>query len=62
MTEDEALEIGRQVVQSAKQEVGDDRSALLAVIEKRAESDPEVMEAFAVAGKAILESTQETKH
>jgi len=62
MTEDEALQIGRQAVESARQRVGDNRTALIAELENQTERDSRLMEAFAVAGHLILRSAQEVKH
>jgi hypothetical protein len=62
MTEDEALQIGRVAVESARQRVGDNRKALIAELQSQTERDPKLMEAFAVAGHLIVRAAQEVKH
>jgi hypothetical protein len=62
MTEDEALHIGRKAVEDAHKRVGDDKNALQKELEKMIETDPELAEAFALAGKLILRSEQDPKH
>ncbi|SEI41957.1 hypothetical protein [Paraburkholderia diazotrophica] len=63
MTHDEALRIGRQAVEEARQQVGGNcKDELLKGIEKQASEKPEVAEAFRVVGHLLLDSHQETKH
>ncbi len=62
MTDEDALRIGRKAVEDARRRVGDDRNALMEEIGRQIESDPERLEAFALAGHLILRSLQETRH
>jgi hypothetical protein len=62
MTEEKALQIGRQAVEDAQKRVGVDRNALLKELEKKMEGDSELMAAFALVGHLILTSMQEQKH
>jgi hypothetical protein len=62
MTEGEALQIGRKAVEDARKRVGDDKNALERELEKRIETDYELMVAFALAGHLILQSMQEPQH
>jgi hypothetical protein len=62
MTEGEALQIGRQAVEDARERVGDDKNAVERELQEKAGTDPELMTAFALAGHLILRSQQEQKH
>jgi hypothetical protein len=62
MTEGEALQIGCKAVEDARKRVGVDKNALQKELEKMMETDPELFEAFALAGELILRSEQEPKH
>lgn len=62
MTHDEALRIGRKAVDGARKRVGGNRRELIKELEKDAESDRRLAEAFLVVGHLLLESSQEVKH
>jgi len=62
MSHDEAFRIGRKAIQDARERVGGQKNELLKELEKQAEQDRKVAEAFKVAGILLLESHQETKH
>lgn len=62
MTEGEALRIGRQAIEDARKRVGDQQEALIKETENRIANDPQVEQAFRVAGHLILQSQQETRH
>lgn len=62
MTDDEALRIGREVVEAARERVGANKQALRKELEARIETDPKTMEAFAQAGRLLLTSKQEPQH
>lgn len=62
MTDDEALRIGREAVEAARDRVGCNKQELAKDLETRIEIDPETMEAFAHVGRLFLTSQQETQH
>lgn len=62
MTDDEALRIGREAVEAARERVGTNKQKLRKELEARIRTDPKTMEAFALAGQLLLTSKQETQH
>ncbi|KVF22916.1 hypothetical protein WJ06_10180 [Burkholderia cepacia] len=61
MNEDQALRIGRKAVEDARRRVGNDRNALLQELEKGTKKNTETMQAFAIAGRLLLQASQATK-
>ncbi|MFP3428767.1 hypothetical protein SB781_03355 [Paraburkholderia sp. SIMBA_061] len=66
MTDDAALQMGRQAIEDARKRVGDEREAVLKELLKRAQADPELAKAFEISGMATVialrESATSTKH
>jgi hypothetical protein len=62
MRETEANTAARQAVEDATQQVGVDRKTLQQELERRIEEDPELFEAFSLAGQAMLREQQERNH
>jgi hypothetical protein len=62
MTDDEALQIGRQAVEDARRQVGGNNETLLKELEARAAGDPRVAEAYAQTGTLLLCASQNLKH
>lgn len=66
MTDDAALQMGRQAIEDARKRVGDEREAVLKELLKRAQADPELAKAFEMSGMATVialkESATSTKH
>lgn len=62
MTDDEALQIGRQAVEDARRKVGGREELILKELETRADGDPRVGEAFAQVGEVLQCAKQHTKH
>jgi hypothetical protein len=58
MREREANTAARQAVEDATQQVGVDREKIQQELEQRIEEDPELFEAFALAGQAMLREQQ----
>jgi hypothetical protein len=61
MRDSEAITAARQAVDDATN-VGGDRQTLQQELERRIEEEPELFEAFALAGQAMLQTQQEQKH
>ncbi|ARK86075.1 hypothetical protein [Burkholderia pseudomallei] len=62
MTEEEALQIGRQAIGDAIRRVGTERDMLINEAQRMAESDADLMIAFALVGHLLIESQQGGKH
>lgn len=58
MREREANAAARQAVEDATKQVGVDRKTLEQELERRIETEPELFEAFALAGQAKLREQQ----
>ncbi|WP_186065999.1 hypothetical protein [Burkholderia gladioli] len=62
MTESDALRICRKAVLDAQAVVGDDRNALMEELNRAADRDPVIEEAFVMAGILFLQAELEMKH
>lgn len=62
MEESEALRIGREAVQAAKQKFGDDEKAIAHELELRARRDRNLFEAFAIVGHLLVSASQGESH
>lgn len=62
MTEEEALQIGRKAIGDAIRRVGTERDMLINEVQRMAESDANLMAAFAQVGHLLVESWQDSKH
>lgn len=58
MRDGEAITAARQAVEDATKQAGVDREALQQELERRIEEDPELFEAFALAGQAMIREQQ----
>lgn len=58
MRESEANTAARQAVEDAAKQVGVHKQTLQHELERRMEEDPELFEAFAMAGQAMLRDKQ----
>lgn len=61
MKERQAITVARRAVATATTHVGVHKEALQQELERRMEEEPEVFEAFALAGQSMIQQ-QEPKH
>lgn len=62
MTESEALQIGREAAKAVAERVGGDKAAITRELDRLADTDRKLFEAFAIAGHLMLSATQDHQH